>query len=121
MKGKYQDWITEDGCLRIKAWARDGLTDEQISKQMGVSYSTFRDWVSKFPALSAALKEGKAPVDAMVEDALFQKAIKGDTTAIIFWLKNRRPDVWRDRRDKEDEKDKSITIKLDETIKQFCK
>ena len=35
----------------------------------------------------------------MVENALFKNAIEGNTTAQIFWLKNRRPDKWRDKRE----------------------
>ena len=104
---------------------------------MGVAYSTFRDWIGKFSALSASLKKGKAPVDYEVENALYKRAtgytvklkkpikvkttkritgkgevteerieyadeeqyIPPDTTAQIFWLKNRRPDKWRDKRD----------------------
>lgn len=120
-------------------WARDGLTDEQISHNMGVAYSTFRDWVGKFPALSATLKKGKAPADIEVENALYKRAMGftyeetttdveqiptskkdedgnpifmeirktktvtktalPDVTAQIFWLKNRRPDRWRDKQD----------------------
>lgn len=104
---------------------------------MGVAYSTFRDWIGKFSALSASLKKGKAPVDYEVENALYKRAtgytvklkkpikvkttkritgkgevteerieyadeeqyIPPDTTAQIFWLKNRRPNKWRDKRD----------------------
>ena len=104
---------------------------------MGVAYSTFRDWIGKFSAISASLKKGKAPVDYEVENALYKRAtgytvklkkpikvkttkrvtgkgevteerieyadeeqyIPPDTTAQIFWLKNRRPDKWRDKRD----------------------
>lgn len=129
--------MTDDGLLRVEGWARDGLTDEQIARNMGVAYSTFRDWIGKFSALSASLKKGKAPVDYEVENALYKRAtgytvklkkpikvkttkritgkgevteerieyadeeqyIPPDTTAQIFWLKNRRPDKWRDKRD----------------------
>lgn len=121
--------------MQIEGWARDGLTDDQIAHNMGIAYSTLRDWRDKFPALSAALKRGKAPVDIQVENALLKKALgftvsikkpiklktkrqlkdKGtieeehieyadeevyippDTLAQIYWLKNRRPDKWRDK------------------------
>lgn len=133
--GKFAEWLTEEGLLRIEGWARDGLIDEQIAHNMGIAYSTFRDWCGKFPALSAALKKGKAPVDIEVENALLKRALgqivkvkkpiklkhkgqipgKGlieeerieyaeeevyippDTTAQIFWLKNRKPGRWRDK------------------------
>ena len=136
-KGKYAEWLTEDGLLRIQGWARDGLIDQQIAHNMGIAYSTFRDWVDKFPALSASLKKGKAPVDLEVENALLNSAkgyitkvkkpikvktkkqlagkgtieeehiefvdeevyIPPNTAAQIFWLKNRRPDKWREKQD----------------------
>ena len=43
------------------------------------------------------LKKGKAVVDFAVENAFLKRAMSGDTTAQIFWLKNRRPDQWRDK------------------------
>ena len=46
-----------------------------------------------------ALKKGKAVVDFAVENALLKNALAGDTTAQIFWLKNRKRDKWRDRHD----------------------
>lgn len=108
----------------IEGWARQGLTDEQISKNMSISYSTFREWKKKYSALSAALKKGKTPVDFEVENALLKRAmgfeyeetetiieeVDGkqrkrikkikkvalpETSAIIFWLKNRMPEQWR--------------------------
>lgn len=136
-KGKFTEWLTDDGLLRIEGWARDGLIDQQIAHNMGIAYSTFRDWVDKFPALSASLKKGKAPVDLEVENALLNSAkgyttkvkkpikvktkkqlagkgtieeehiefvdeevyIPPNTAAQIFWLKNRRPDKWREKQD----------------------
>lgn len=138
-KGKSADWMTDDGLLRIEGWARDGLTDEQIYTNMGISYQTFYDWQKRFPEFREALKRGKAPVDQEVENALLKRArgyqyeetvteieevptgktdsngrpimkqVKHirkvmktalpDTTAQIFWLKNRRPDRWRDKQD----------------------
>ncbi len=96
-RGKFEYWLTEDGLTLLKGWARDGLTDEQIAHNMGVAYSTFRVWKDKYPAIPAALKTSKEIVDYEVENALLNKALGGDTTAQIFWLKNRRPDKWRDK------------------------
>ena len=116
---KYTEWLTEEGLIKINGWARDGLIDEQIATNIGVSYSTFRDWKKKFPALSAALKNGKEVVDRQVENALFKSAVgfiyeeetvtnagnvvlvkkysKPNTTAQIFWLKNRKRNQWTDK------------------------
>ena len=113
----------EPRLIEIEGWARDGLIDEQIAHNLGVAYSTFREYKKQFPALAAALKRGKDVVDREVENALLKRAlgyeykevteelingqlqvtkvvtkqVPPDTTAQIFWLKNRKPDVWRDR------------------------
>ena len=63
---------------------------------MGIAYSTFKEWKKKYSAFSAVLKKTKDVVDTEVENALYQKALKGDTTAMIFWLKNRKAKYWRD-------------------------
>lgn len=116
---KYTEWLTEEGLIQIEGWARDGLIDEQIAQNMGISYSTFREWKKKFPALSAVLKKSKDVVDRQVENALFKSAIgfeyeeetvtnagdvvavrkysKPNTTAQIFWLKNRKRNQWTDK------------------------
>ena len=120
---KYTEWLSDEGLLLIQGWARDGLIEEQIAKNTGVSYSTFREWKKRFPALSAALKKGKEVVDREVENALFQNAVgfmyeeetvtnagevvtvkkysKPNITAQIFWLKNRKMKEWRDKQEVE--------------------
>ena len=74
-------------------------TDEQIANKLGIGTSSFYDYKNKYSEFSEALKKGKDIIDYQVEKALLSKALKGDTTAIIFWLKNRRPDKWRDRKE----------------------
>ena len=72
---KYTKWLTEDGLLLLQGWARNGLTDEQIAYNCGISTSTLREWKNKLPAISAALKEGKEVVDLLVENALLKRAL----------------------------------------------
>lgn len=159
---KYETHV-EPRLIEIEGWARDGLIDEQIAKNLGVAYSTFREYKKKFPALSAALKKGKEVVDREVENALLKRAlgyeyeevtqervlkkdVKGkpmtdsdgfpvyemvqtkkvtkevipDTTAQIFWLKNRKPEQWRDKQDIDvDGKIETGTAKLDSILKQL--
>ena len=98
-KGKYEYWISEDGLILIEGWARDGLTNEQIAHNIGISRETLNVWTKKYSDISDALKKSKDVVDRQVENALFKKACEGDTTAMIFWLKNRRPNDWRDKRE----------------------
>ena len=108
-KGKYEYWLTKEGLTLLEGWARDGLTDEQIAHNINITTTTLYDWKKRFPDFSDALKKGKEVVDYKVENALFQSAMEGNTTAQIFWLKNRRPDKWRDK--PVDEKEKlSITM-----------
>lgn len=127
--GKYEEWLTEENLLRIEAWARDGLTKEQIAHNMGISKSTLYQWQNDYSEFSEALKKGREVADILVENALFKRAIGydyeetvtevtelpdgekrkhvkktmkmvvPDVTAQIFWLKNRKPDIWRDRQD----------------------
>ena len=130
-KGKYRDWITEEGLLLIEGWARDGLVDEEIAKNIGIHPSTLYDWKNKFPEISEALKKGKEVVDRLVENALLKRAIgyeyeetkqivekdekgkerkrvekttkhmAGDVTAMAIWLNNRVPDKYRRNAGKE--------------------
>lgn len=143
---KYQEWLQGDNLIILEGWARDGLTDEQIAHNMGISYSTFKEWKKKFSAFSATLKKGKEVVDREVENALYKNAIgysvdectyerrfnrktgeydmvctkkvtkhiQPSTTAQIFWLKNRKPDIWRD---KQAEESNAVALgKLDEIL-----
>ena len=85
--------------MLLEGWARDGLTDEQIAHNIGINVATLYGWKKKYSEINNALKKGKEVIDYLVENALCKNALKGDTTAQIFWLKNRRPDKWRDKRD----------------------
>ena len=120
-KGKFDRWRTKEGLTLLEGWARDGLTDEELSKKMGIASSTFYDWKEKFPEISDAIKKGKEVIDYEVEQSLLKRAlgytvtetrkevdangkkkvivtekhIEPDTVAQIFWLRNRKPHKWR--------------------------
>lgn len=122
-KGKYEYWLTPEGLLKIEGWARDGLTDKEIAEKIGINPATLYDWKKKYDEISESLKRGKEVVDRMVENALLKRAlgyqynevrekreggilterivtrkeVAPDTTAQIFWLKNRKPEMWRDK------------------------
>lgn len=81
----------------VTAWARQGLTQLEIANKLGISEKTFYVWKKKHRALQLALKDGVEEADNRVEDTLYRKAMNGDTTAMIFWLKNRKPNNWRDK------------------------
>lgn len=140
-KGKYHEWLQQDNLTMIEGWARQGLTDEQIASNIGVNKTTLYDWIKRFPNISNALKKGKAPVDFEVENALYKRAVGfeyeevetlyeevngekkkkvkrikrtalPDTSAIIFWLKNRKPEQWRKMNPVVENKLKAETEKL---------
>lgn len=141
-KGKYEYWLTPEGLLKIEGWARDGLTDEQIAANIGISRSTLNAWKDRYSDISDTLKRGKDVADRQVENALLKRALgyeyeevkkkfEGgvmtertvtkkevipDVTAQIFWLKNRKPDKWRDKPDYEDT---SAINKLDSILKEM--
>ncbi len=116
-KGKYEKWLKKENLLLLEGWARDGLTDEQIAKNIGITVSTFYEWKKKYSEISESLKKGKEVVDYEVENALLSSALEGNTTAQIFWLKNRRPDKWRDKQ--KEETDKTALDKLDSILKEI--
>ncbi|MGD6773352.1 helix-turn-helix domain-containing protein [Staphylococcus simulans] len=121
----FDKWTTDEGLTRIKGWARDGLTMIEIARNIGISKQTLYTWEKKSPDLLDALNTGRDYADRKVEESLFMSAIgyeyveeqlsdegvpipvkkyaKPNTTAQIFWLKNRKPEKWRDKRDIEHE------------------
>lgn len=94
-KSRWED--VKDKLVLVEGWARSGLTDEQIAHNLGIGYTTFKDYKNKYPTFLTALKKGKEVVDFEVENALLKSALEGNTTAQIFWLKNRKPKEWRDK------------------------
>lgn len=142
---KFDKWRTEEGLTLIEGWAKDGLVDEQIAKKIGISKTTFYDWKNKFPEFSEALKKGKDVIDREVENALLKRAlgydteevtteydeelkaekvikrvkkkVPGDTTAMIYWLNNRKPGTWRNKQDV----NADVNVKGNVTIEEYLK
>ena len=96
-KPKYEKWLMSENLTLIEGWARDGLTDEQIAHNMEINPATLYVWKKNYPKINEALKKGKEIVDYQVENSLLKEALKGNVTACIYWLKNRRPDKWREQ------------------------
>ena len=144
-KGKYQRWLTPEGLTLLQGWARDGLTDEQIAHNMGISAKTLYEWKNKYSKICEALKKGKDVADYEVENALFKRAVgfqydeitqesgvetkrvtkmvAPDTGAAAMWLKNRRPDKWRDHPmdTQANQVDNNLLDKIKESAKEMDK
>lgn len=139
---KYNYWLTQEGLTLLEGWARDGLTNGQIAHNMGIDEATFYRYQKRFCEMRKAIKKGKEVVDYEVENALLKRAlgyefqetktkttingiettiitkhIPPDTGAAAFWLKNRRPDKWRDR--PEPEGDAALLKKAKELLEDI--
>jgi hypothetical protein len=74
-----------------------GATDQELADSIGVDVSTIYRWKTKHPEFRNAIKDPKKLADHRVERTLYAKALAGDVTSMIFWLKNRKPDEWREK------------------------
>lgn len=101
-----------------------GSTDKELADFFEVCEATINNWKHEFPLFLESIKKGKAVADTNIAQSLYKRA-KGykhadvdikvyeghiiktdlikhyppDTTACIFWLKNRQPKFWRDKQD----------------------
>lgn len=123
---KYQDNYPEQAAKLCRL----GATDKDIANFFEVHEATLNRWKLEFPEFCDALKRSKEELDAQVERSLYQRAMgyshpavkmfnvggaiiekeyiehyPPDATSMIFWLKNRQPDKWRDRRESPPEED----------------
>lgn len=125
MSKKSDAWETPVNLNRLRGWARNGYTNEEIAEKIGVSRHTLYNWQKQSPAIRQAIEKGKETIDNEAEEALIKSALgfpyeesekfvdgegrkhiktytrysKPDVTALIFWLKNRRPASWRNTYD----------------------
>lgn len=109
--------------LKVRILYGQGKTDEQVADIVGVAVRTLHDWKHRYAEFLHSLKEAKDEADDLVEATLYQRAIgythretkvfctkdgdivwkeidrhvPPDVTAAIFWLKNRRPEKWREK------------------------
>ena len=127
----YEQWEKDgelkDKLILIQGMARDGLTQQQIADNLGINVDTLIEYKKKYTDFSEALKKGKEVIDIEVENALLKRAlgykydevtyengvetkrvtkeVQPDTTAQIFWLKNRKPNNWKDRVETDEDKE----------------
>ena len=114
---------TPDCCDEARRACMLGATNEELAGLLGVSRATIHNWMEEFPDFRKAIEEGKVAADARVAEKLYQRAIgyerpatrffanpdgpptqvdytyhhAPDTSAAIFWLRNRRREDWREQ------------------------
>jgi len=93
--------FNKDVQRQIELLARRGWTDAEMAELLGINEGTLNNWKNKHPAFFKTLKEAKEFSDLEVERSLYREAKAGNTTAMIFWLKNRQPQRWRDKQEHE--------------------
>jgi len=120
MRSSSKNYDAELHPLIARLAARHGMSDGKIAAAMGITRGQLRQWMEQYPPFAAAITEGKDLADLRVADALYRRAVgfnytqteimkegnkdrikkitrylPPDPQAAIFWLKNRRPDLWR--------------------------
>lgn len=80
----------------IVHWRQMGHREGDIAVMCGVSASSFKKMKKEYPELAELMLHSKARLIMSIEKTLFQKALDGDKTCIIFALKNLAPDRWKD-------------------------
>jgi len=124
MAGGRPTKFTKEIKKQIKSLVLLGLTDKQVAEGVGVCEDTIHNWKKDHPKFFESLKDWKEEADKKVEKSLYERAcgfehpetktlvLDGeivdhettkhyppDATSMIFWLKNRHPDRWRDKQD----------------------
>jgi len=140
--------FTKEIKLLVKYMLEHGATDKEVAKELGVTDRTFYNWRNEYPTFFQSLRDWKIVADEQVEVSLYQRA-KGytveeekvfcdtktgkittkivkkhfppDPTSMVFWLKNRKPKDWRDKREVElsnDQETKTFSFTLEEKPKE---
>ena len=91
--------VTKEMCDKAEAYAAQGLTQEQIAMALGIGLSTLYEKQNEFIEFAEAIKRGKGKGIQTITNRLYEKALEGDNTAMIFYLKNRAG--WQDKIEKE--------------------
>jgi len=126
----YEQWendgLLKDKLFLVESWAKSGLSNVDIAKNLGINTDTLYEYKKKYPDFADTLRKGQEITDFRVENALYKRAIGysyeeikkrhdkdgnviettittkhvfPDVTACMFWLKNRKPSEWREKQE----------------------
>ena len=81
-------WLLPQNVELIESWRRCGVTIKDVASNIGIKERTLYSWMSKYPEIKNACEMGREECNYIIENTLVQKAMAGNMTAIIFYLKN---------------------------------
>jgi len=96
-KGKRGKPLQKFDLELVEKLAARGLSYKQLAIALGMNIKTVKKHRTLIPALQEAIDRGRVKGLTEIANSLFKSALNGNTTAQIFYLKNRSPDHWRDR------------------------
>jgi hypothetical protein len=102
--------ITPEMIAKCEKLASQGLTLEQVAHSIGICYDTLNKRKKDLVELNEAIKRGQAKGLAQITNKLYNKAMEGDNTAMIFYLKNRDQKNWGERPIEQDLTAEKLTI-----------
>lgn len=98
--GRPEKYSSEFHPKLAKLFYSQGGIDREFAEYIGITEPTIHAWKKKYKEFREAIRSGKLDPDMKVESALYSSAVNdGSNTAQIFWLKNRRPERWRDKQE----------------------
>lgn len=92
-KTDIQEWEKPENLILLRGWKQNGLTNREIADNIGITDRTLYAWMKKSRTIAKTMLLGKDHAKFIIENTLFEKARSGNTTAMIFWLKNN----WRSK------------------------
>ena len=129
---KWNEIMGDSKFILIEGWKRDGLSDEQVAENLGISYTLLKEWKKKYPTFLTAIKKGKEVSDYELENALHKRSSgyyyteetltnagkivnitkyeHPNPTSLIFALKNRLPGKYRDKQEIEQTGNVNVTF-----------
>jgi transposase len=82
-------WIlVKDRLAEVEKWARDGLTEKQIAKNLGIGKATFCEYKNKYPELLDAVKRGRQSCVTEIENALVKRALGFEYEEVKTYIKD---------------------------------
>lgn len=106
--------LSEEARQRIIGAVAMGAGLALAADMVGCSRQTIYNWMDRDPEFKREIDAARAKADDLVEQSLYHTAMKGNVTAQIFWLKNRRSAIWRDRHDVATSGEINVRITRDE-------